>query len=133
MYGPIQRADLIPILVPTIMLARTARGPVKKKKVKKIRKKGKKATKQPSSEDFKWMEEDPHDELFSRFVYSRAGERMGESIGVENKHLIVKSEQKFYLVPLAAVDFEADDLRVVRRVDWKKAGRLGNTWKKKNL
>jgi len=76
---------------------------------------------------------DPRDELLSLFIKSDSGEVIGESIGVEGEMLVVKSGERFYLLPLSAVKKEEGELLLVGQVDWERAQREGESWRSREL
>ncbi|OYT45353.1 hypothetical protein B6U90_03495 [Thermoplasmatales archaeon ex4484_6] len=73
--------------------------------------------------------EDPMDEYLSLFVHDDSDRVMGESIGVEGKDIIIKKGGEFFRVPLSSLELEERILRVVKRIDWKKAKKKGDKWK----
>lgn len=96
----------------------------------------KEVTKKPGEQkgiDFSWMEEDPKDHLFSRFIYDSNSKVIGESIGVEGRQLIMKSGKKFYSVPLKNIADEDEKLTLKGKIDRLKARRLGEAWRKRAL
>jgi len=84
-----------------------------------------------SSLDF--GEEDPHEFLLSRYVVNRQGKKVGESIGVEKNHIILKHGKKFYSVPFEKVQEKGRDLLLNGKVDWTIAGAKGERWRKKSF
>jgi hypothetical protein len=93
--------------------------------------KTKKANEVP--DEVKWMEEDPHDQLLSRFVETPKGTVVGESIGIEKTRIILKNKLKFYSIPLKYVKEKDDILILQRRVNWTRAEKLGEVWRKAAL
>jgi hypothetical protein len=92
-----------------------------------------KASKEKIPDEVKWMQEDPQDQLLSRFVETPKGTRVGESIGIEKKRIILKNKLKFYSIPLKYVK-EKDDVLILRRkVNWSVAEKLGEAWRKNAL
>jgi hypothetical protein len=114
---------------------------VKKKKVAKKRKVVKKASKKKAMkkgeehlpEDVKWLEDDPHDEILSRFIYNSKGAQVGETIGVEGKQLILKNREKFYSIPLNFIHEKNNELVLKKNVNWDNAEKKGEKWRKKSL
>jgi len=106
---------------------------VKKTRLKKRRiiAKSKKADEVPN--EVKWMQEDPHDQLLSRFIETPKGTRVGESIGIEKSRIILKNKLKFYSIPLNYVKEKDDKLVLRRKVDWIHAAKLGELWRKNAL
>ena len=117
---------------------------VKRGKAKKVVKKRRPVKKRPSKkpikkadeqlpEDVKWLEDDPHDEILSRFIYDPKGKQVGETIGVEGKQLIVKNREKFYSIPLISIHEKNSELVLRKKVNWVKAEKKGEKWRKKAL
>lgn len=117
---------------------------VKRGKTKKVIKKRKPVKKRPAKkpikkadeqlpEDVKWLEDDPHDEILSRFIYDPRGKQVGETIGVEGKQLIVKNREKFYSIPLNSIHEKNSELVLRKKVNWVKAEKKGEKWRKKAL
>jgi hypothetical protein len=117
---------------------------VKRGKAKKVVKKRRPVKKRPSKkpikkadeqlpEDVKWLEDDPHDEILSRFIYDPRGKQVGETIGVEGKQLIVKNREKFYSIPLNSIHEKKSELVLRKKVNWAKAEKKGEKWRKKAL
>ncbi|RLA77406.1 MAG: hypothetical protein DRG33_07065 [Deltaproteobacteria bacterium] len=77
--------------------------------------------------------EDPRDDLLSLFLKDLNGNVVGESIGVSGEKLVVKSEERFYLIPLSSVEKGEGELKVVNEVDWEKALKEGERWREKEL
>jgi hypothetical protein len=84
-------------------------------------------------EELRWLQEDPHELLLSRFIETSKGTRLGESIGIDKKMLIMKKKSKFYSIPLKAIKEKGDVLILKKRVDWKKASKLGESWRRRTL
>jgi hypothetical protein len=108
---------------------------IKKRKIvrRSLRKKSSKKEDEQLPEDVKWLEDDPHDEILSRFIFNPKGTQLGETIGVEGKQLIVKNREKFYSIPLNSIKDRNDELILVKKVDWNKAEKKGEKWRKKAL
>jgi hypothetical protein len=108
---------------------------VKKRKIvrRPLRKKGRKKEDEQLPEDVKWLEDDPHDEILSRFIFNSKGTQMGETIGVEGKQLIIKNREKFYSIPLNSIKEKNDELTLVKKINWKRAEKKGEKWRKKAL
>jgi hypothetical protein len=110
----------------------------KKKLVKRSKLKKRSAT-IPSKKDdgvpdeLRWMQEDPQDQLLSRFVETPKGTRVGESIGIEKKRMILKFKSNFYVIPINYVKEKDDKLVLLRKVNWDRAGKLGEIWRKNAL
>jgi hypothetical protein len=112
----------------------------KKKLVKKTRLKKRSTTVTPKPkkeqevpDEVKWMQEDPHDQLLSRFVETPKGTRVGESIGIEQSRIILKNKLNFYVIPLKYIKEKDDKLILRRKVNWDRAAKLGEAWRKKAL
>lgn len=65
-------------------------------------------------------------DLICRFVVND-GRLIGESIDVYNEHLIIKSAEKFFGVPLSAVREDGEKL-IVENFDEEKAKEIGEKW-----
>ena len=77
--------------------------------------------------------EDPKDEYLSLFVKDGHDKVKGETIGVEGKEIVLKDGGVFLKVPLDALKLEDRILRIVKKIDWKKAKKKGQKWKDKEL
>ncbi|WP_455392723.1 DUF5749 family beta-barrel protein [[Eubacterium] cellulosolvens] len=84
-------------------------------------------------DEVKWLQEDPHDQLLSRFVETPKGTRVGESIGIEKSRIILKNKLKFYSIPLKFVKEKDEKLILRRKVNWSRAEKLGEIWRKNAL
>jgi hypothetical protein len=73
------------------------------------------------------------DEYLSRFVKDSKNAVKGETIGFEGKDLILKKDDDFFRVPMISVQLEGDFLRLVKDVNWKKAEKGGEKWRKREL
>jgi hypothetical protein len=73
------------------------------------------------------------DEYLSRFVKDKKDNIKGETIGFEDKDLIVKKGDSFFRVPISAVELVEDYLNLRKKIDWKKAKVQGEKWRKKEL
>jgi hypothetical protein len=82
-----------------------------------------------SKKDVSHTYEDVTDFL-ARFVINSQGEKIGESIAVDNDILIVKDKKTLLGIPLKHVSFEGKKLLAKGLIDTTKAKKLGNTWKK---
>ena len=110
----------------------------KKKLVKRSKLKTKPTQKKVQKEDeipdeVKWLQEDPQDQLLSRFVETPKGTVVGESIGIEKSKIILKNKLKFYVIPLKYVKEKDDKLVLRRKVNWDNASKLGERWRKQAL
>jgi hypothetical protein len=77
--------------------------------------------------------EEFRDEYLSRFVKDGGGSILGETIGFEGKDLILKKDDDFFRIPIRSVELEADFLRLIKDVNWKKAAKDGEKWRKREL
>ena len=77
--------------------------------------------------------EDPRDEYLSLFVKDGKGEVKGESIGVENEKIVIKEGDVFFMFPLDSVRIEEEQLTIIKNVNWKKARKEGEKWRKREL
>ena len=110
----------------------------KKKLVKRSKLKKQPDATPPKKEDgvpdeLRWMQEDPQDQLLSRFVETPKGTRVGESIGIEKKKMILKFKSNFYVIPLNYIKEKDDKLVLLRKVNWERAGKLGEIWRRNAL
>jgi hypothetical protein len=124
----------VPKRKPSTKVTRKKKVIRKRKIVKKTAgRKGIKKDEEKLPEDVKWLEDDPHDEILSRFIFDPKGSQVGETIGVEGKQLILKDHEKFYSIPLNSIKERNDELILVKKVDWNKAEKKGEKWRKKAL
>lgn len=77
--------------------------------------------------------DDFRDDYLSRFVKDSGNTIMGETIGFEGRDLILKKDDDFFRIPMGSVDLERDFLRLVKEVNWKKARKEGEKWRKREL
>ena len=84
-------------------------------------------------EEVRWLQEDPQDQLLSRFVETPKGTKVGESIGIEKSELILKNKLNFYLIPLNYVKEKDGKLILRRKVNWSSAAKLGDAWRRRAL
>jgi hypothetical protein len=73
--------------------------------------------------------DDESNRLLCRFVIDGAGKRIGESIGINNDILILKSGSRFLGIPLKHIEEQETMLLVKGLVDLKKAYELGEQWR----
>ena len=73
--------------------------------------------------------EDEPNRLLCRFVVDGTGKRIGESIGINNDILILKSGSRFLGIPLKHIEEQDTMLLVKGLVDLKKAYELGEQWR----
>jgi len=76
---------------------------------------------------------DYEDEILSRFIVDKKDNIIGESIGIEDKFIVVKHREKFYLIPRKAVILQGDKLVLKKKVDWIAALARGEGWRKEEL
>lgn len=115
--------------------------PLKPKPVKKVRIKKRTAPapgSKPGKEgelpiELQWIREDPKEQLLSRFVESPKGTLLGESIGIDKTKIIIKHKLKFYSIPLKSIKEKDDKLVLTKRVNWERAAKLGELWRKDAL
>ena len=84
-------------------------------------------------DELRWIHEDPHELLLSRFIETPKGTKLGESIGIEKKSLILKNKSNFYSVPLNSIKEKGDKLILRKKIDWKKAAKIGEAWRRRTL
>jgi len=80
-----------------------------------------------------WLREDPRESLLSRFVETPKGNNVGESIGIERSRIILKKKLNFYSIPLKYVKEKDDKLVLTHKVNWTRAAKLGEIWRRKAL
>ena len=73
--------------------------------------------------------DDESNRLLCRFVVDGTGKRIGESIGIDNDILILKSGSRFLGIPLKHIEEQETILLVKGLVDLKKAYELGEQWR----
>lgn len=73
--------------------------------------------------------DDESNRLLCRFVVDGTGKRIGESIGINNDILILKSGSRFLGIPLKHIEEQETMLLVKGLVDLKKAYELGEQWR----
>jgi hypothetical protein len=73
--------------------------------------------------------EEDSNRLLCRFVVDGTGKRIGESIGIDNDILIVKSGSRLLGIPLKHIEEHDTMLLVKGLVDLKKAYELGEQWR----
>ncbi len=113
---------------------------------KKVIKRTKRTTQKPSvrtvgptpapeelPQELRWLRDDPHELLLSRFVVTPKDTPLGESIGIDKSMIILKHKSKFYSIPLKSIKEKGDKLVLHKKVNWKRAERLGEHWRKKTL
>jgi hypothetical protein len=83
---------------------------------------------QKSSKDISHTYDDVSD-MLARFVINSQGEKIGESIAIDEDILIVKQKENFLGIPLKHVSFEGKKLHAKGIIDTDKAKKLGNKWK----
>ena len=77
--------------------------------------------------------EDPKDEYLSRFVLEDGEKTLGESVGIEKDMIVIKEGDAFFMIPLKSVELSEDRLHLKESVDWRKAKRKGEKWRKNEL
>lgn len=73
------------------------------------------------------------DFLLSRFLVDKNDNILGESIGFEGPHVVIKHKDKFYLIPRVAIKLKGGKLTLVKHVDWVAARAMGEGWRKEEL
>jgi hypothetical protein len=81
----------------------------------------------------KMVGEDPRDEYLSLFVLDANDNPIGESIGVEGDRIVIKNGKDFFRVPLKSFEVRERSLRAILKIDWEKAKKEGEIWKRKEL
>jgi hypothetical protein len=81
----------------------------------------------------KMVAEDPKDEYLSLFVKDVKDQQRGETIGVEGDQIVIKDGPEFFKAPLKSFKLDGRILRAITRIDWEKARKKGEGWKKKEL
>lgn len=72
-------------------------------------------------------------DVLSRFVEDKDGERLGETVGMDGKLVIVKGRDpiRFHAVPRDALTLEGEAFKVTGDVDWPAAAAEGEAWREK--
>jgi len=68
-----------------------------------------------------------------RFVLDGTGNKLGESIALENDVIIIKSGNKYLGVPLKHVEETGKTLTVKGLIDFTKAEEMGEHWRKESF
>ena len=71
--------------------------------------------------------------LISRFVVDKEGNRIGETISIEEDFVIKKKKKKYLAIPLKHIEASKDQVRIRGVVEWDNAIKMGEQWKKKYL
>jgi len=78
-------------------------------------------------------EEFDGDKLLCRFVLDGFGEKIGESVAIDNDIIIIKARSKYLGVPLKHIEEEEKTLLVKGLVDQSKAEEMGEDWRRKSF
>ena len=73
------------------------------------------------------------DSLLCRFVLDGTGKKVGESVGVDDDIIIIKSKTKYLGVPLKHIEEEGKTLLVKGLVDNYNAEVMGEKWRRENF
>ena len=71
--------------------------------------------------------------LLCRFVLDGFGEKIGESVAIDDDIIIIKAGSKYLGVPLKHVEEEEKTLLVKGLVDQSKAEEMGENWRRKSF
>ena len=69
--------------------------------------------------------------LISRFVIDKDGNRIGETISLENDLVIIKKQDKYLAIPLKHIEYTKDNIRIRGIIEWDNAIIMGEQWRKK--
>ena len=78
-------------------------------------------------------EEEYKSRLLCRFVLDGAGKKVGESVGVDEDILIIKSGSKYLGVPIKHIEEEDKTLLVKGLLDKDKAEIMGEKWRRQSF
>jgi hypothetical protein len=72
-------------------------------------------------------------DVLSRFVENADGERVGETVGMDGRFVIVKGRDpvRFHAIPRDALVLQGETFKVDRAVDWPAAATAGEAWREK--
>lgn len=73
------------------------------------------------------------EDLLCRFVVDREGNRMGESISIDEDILIIKKGEKYLGVPLKHIEDSGEAIKIKGIIEWDRMEEMGEEWKKKSL
>ena len=71
--------------------------------------------------------------LLCRFVLDGFGEKIGESVAIDDDIIIIKAGSKYLGVPLKHIEEEEKTLLVKGLVDQSKAEEMGENWRRKSF
>jgi len=71
--------------------------------------------------------------LLCRFVLDGSGKKVGESVGLEEDIIIIKSKTKYLGVPLKHIEEEGKTLLVKGLLDEDNAEIMGEKWRRENF
>lgn len=77
-------------------------------------------------------EKRPGEDLLLKFVEDSEGKRYGETVAVEEGHLIIKDGQTFYRAPVEHFEKSGEGVLVKGDVDWDEAKRAGEAWRERS-
>jgi hypothetical protein len=90
------------------------------------RNKGKKKEELEKEQEFK-------NSLLCRFVLDGTGKKVGESVGIDNDIVIIKTKNRYLGVPLKHIEDEGKTLLVKGLVDDYNAEIMGEKWRKESF
>lgn len=69
--------------------------------------------------------------LVSRFVIDKEGNRIGETISLDDDLVIIKKQNKYLAIPLKHIEYSKENVRIRGIIEWDKAILMGEQWRKK--
>jgi len=72
-------------------------------------------------------------DLLCRFVVDGSGERIGESVSLDEDIMIVKAKDQYLGIPVKHIEDEGKNLLVKGLVDFDKALELGEVWRQESF
>jgi len=78
-------------------------------------------------------EEELKNGLLCRFVLDGIGRKVGESVGIDEDLIIIKSKNKYLGVPLKHIEEDGKTLLVKGLVDEENAESMGEKWRRENF
>lgn len=73
------------------------------------------------------------DDHLSIHVRDEDGNSKGETIGFDGNSIIIKAGDDFLKISLKLLEKQEDHLKIIGKVNWKKAKKEGEKWRKKEL
>lgn len=67
--------------------------------------------------------------LLSRFVLNAKGETVGETLSIDDEHVVLKKDGRFFVVSPEHVLAKDGMLIADANIDWDEAGRAGDAWR----